>query len=248
MAGTKATVPDAKKMTAPSTINSRRHAFADQASFPVSENSVECDCFNKSLQDLVACLRRSNTRWVSIDCLGRIWISESKESKIRTTVVVSFSEYPDRADELRRDLQMAMKDNGLPVELIRGKVTRYAANPFGVLEPQTPVACGSSCAPHGVLGAGTLGGFITIDGDLDPNAVYAVTNHHVVVEDEENEEKIPWATEMNIESHLGLTEQQCEDLADLDLDKYDRGGIHDILTHSKPLKRRKYMSERYDMT
>ncbi|KAI8670012.1 hypothetical protein NCS56_00805000 [Fusarium sp. Ph1] len=98
--------------------------FTNQASFPVSENSIECDIFNRSLQDLVACLRRSNTGWVSIDCPGRIWVSESKERKIRTTVVASFSQYPDRAEELRRDLQMVMKDNDLPVEFIQGRVTR----------------------------------------------------------------------------------------------------------------------------
>ncbi|KAH7235110.1 hypothetical protein B0J15DRAFT_503913 [Fusarium solani] len=225
----------------------RMQESTSQTSFPVSENSIECDCFNESLQDIVACLGRSNTGWVSIDCLGRRWISESKESKIRTTMVVSFSEFPDRAEELRRDLQMAMKDNGLPVEFVQGKVTRYVANPFGVLEPQTPLVCGSSCAPHGDQGGGTIGGFITIDGDPDPNAVYAVTNHHVVVEDDYDEEKIPWTTEQYIESHLGLTEQQCEDLADLGLDRYDRSGIHAILScldSLKPTPQRTYGDDR----
>ncbi|KAJ4186908.1 hypothetical protein NW755_007641 [Fusarium falciforme] len=193
--------------------------FTNQASFPVSEKSIECGCFNESLQDLVACLGRSNTGWISIDCLGRRWTSESKESKIRTTVVVGFSELPDRAEELRRNLRMVMKDNGLPVEFIQGRIAKYVTNPFGLLEPEAPLVCGSSCAPHGVPVAGTVGGFITIDGDPDPAAVYAVTNHHVVVKGDDNNEKIPWTTEQNIESHLGLTEQQCEDLADLGLDR-----------------------------
>ncbi|RSM02038.1 hypothetical protein CEP52_008191 [Fusarium oligoseptatum] len=169
-------------------------AITAQANFPVSENSVECARFNKSLEDLVIRLEQSDTEWVSIDCLGRRWISESKEAKIRTTVVVSFSQYPDRAEELRRDLQRAMKDNKLPIEFIRGRVARYVANLFGLREPQAPLVCGSSCAPHGVEGAGTVGGFITIEGDPDRDAVYAVTNHHVIAEDNKDKEKIPWTT------------------------------------------------------
>ncbi|KAL2683254.1 hypothetical protein Neosp_007722 [[Neocosmospora] mangrovei] len=193
--------------------------FTTQASFPVSERSVECHCFNESLQDLVTCLTRSNTKCISIDCLGRRWISERKESRIRTTVVVSFSAFPDRAEELRRDLRMAMKGNGLPVEFIKGRVTGYVTDPFGVRKQQHPLVCGSSCGPHGVSAAGTVGGFITIDGDPNQAAVYAVTNHHVVAEEDEEEEEISWTTEQNIETHLGLTEQQSEDLADLGLNK-----------------------------
>ncbi|RSL46163.1 hypothetical protein CEP53_010441 [Fusarium sp. AF-6] len=102
-----------------------RHGLTNQASCPVSENSVECHRFNKSLPSLIECLGRSNTKRVSIDCLGRRWSLENKQSKIRTTVVISFSQYPDRAEELKRDLQMAMKDNGLPIEFIQGKVTRH---------------------------------------------------------------------------------------------------------------------------
>ncbi|KPM35922.1 hypothetical protein AK830_g10648 [Neonectria ditissima] len=196
-----------------------RRAITNQASFPASENSVECASYNHSLSDLISCLRRSNTEWVSIDCLGRKWALDSKELKIRTTVVVTFSRYPDRAEDLRRDLRMAIRGSGLPIEFIEGRVVSYGTNPFGLLEPQIPLICGSSCVAHGVSGAGTVGGFVTIAGDPDPNAVYAVTNHHVVTEEEDDPNEIPWTTEQNIESHLGLTEQQSEDLADLNLNR-----------------------------
>jgi hypothetical protein len=173
-----------------------------QRNFPVSEKSVESQIFIECLSGFIKALQQTDTKWQTIDCLGRIWPSKDSKLTIRTTVVVAFSPMPDEDEmaRLKTTLERIMGDEKLRVEFIQGHVTSlHGQNNLDIREPQSPLVCGASCAPKGKGWTGTIGGFITITGDPDKGAIYAVTNHHVV-EDQPNEdykEPIAWLS-MNL--------------------------------------------------
>jgi len=168
----------------------------EQRNFPVSEKSVESQIFIECLSGFIKALQQTDTKWQTIDCLGRIWPSKDSKLTIRTTVVVAFFPMPDEDEmaRLKTTLEGIMGDEKLRVEFVQGRVTSlYDQNSLELREPQSPLVCGASCAPKGKGWTGTIGGFITITGDPDKGAVYAVTNHHVVEDEPFRDYKQPIA-------------------------------------------------------
>ncbi|KAL6365552.1 hypothetical protein LRP88_01549 [Fusarium phalaenopsidis] len=76
-----------------------------QTEFPASEDSIE-DAF---IQELEACLDRSGFKWVYLST-----------AMIKNTLVVGFLQYPDRnkAEDLKRELRMAMKGRELLIKFV----------------------------------------------------------------------------------------------------------------------------------
>ncbi|KAH7087066.1 hypothetical protein FB567DRAFT_629102 [Paraphoma chrysanthemicola] len=171
--------------------------------FPVSEKSVESHTYTECLSRFVSALEQNRTEWQSIDCLGRNWLLDDGKSKIRTTVVIAFSPMPNEEERVRlkTTLENIMGDVKLCIEFIERRVTDlYGDHYLAMREPQSPLVCGASGAPGGKNWSGTIGGFITITGDPDSGAVYAVTNHHVVKNNRDSnyQEPIVWPSRNRI--------------------------------------------------
>ncbi|KAH9869059.1 hypothetical protein J1614_008136 [Plenodomus biglobosus] len=171
--------------------------------YPVSENSTESRTYEKHLPKFVEALEEADTKWQSINCFGRIRKSAGGRWSIKTTVVITFSPMPDeeRTARLKTTLKNIMGDIELPIEFIQGRVARFHSYHYldSFYEPQSPLVCGASCAPKGMKWSGTIGGFVTITGDPDNGAVYAVTNHHVVKENDIDFKKsIQWPAQLRI--------------------------------------------------
>jgi len=155
-------------------------------SFPISPHSKECEAFEQSLSRIITKLEDMNLEWNTIECVGRR--SKKEDKKIRSTVVIGMSELPASQDELEKEIQSVMVKPMLPVEMVIGSLVEESHFKFNGL--QRPLVCGSSCGVIGRSGSGTIGSFVQIEGDPDPNAIYAVTNHHVISGDRMS---IPWA-------------------------------------------------------
>jgi hypothetical protein len=168
-------------------------------SFPISPHSKECEAFGQSLSRIITKLKDMKLEWNTIECVGRR--SKKEHKKIRSTVVIGMSELPANQDELEKEIQSVMVKQKLPVEMVIGRLVEESHFKFNDL--QRPLVCGGSCGVIGRSGSGTIGGFVQIDGDPDPNAIYAVTNHHVISGDSQS---IPWANHEKVAAHLGIPE------------------------------------------
>lgn len=177
-------------------------------SFPVSERSKESSAFNDYFPKILAYLRTKQIEWESVECVGRL----SSEKKIQTTVLTGFSKLPDSESRnaIEQGLKSVMTRLPLPIEFVEGGFIEESH--FGFMERQNPLVCGISCGSKDMGGSGSIGGFVTIKGDPDPEAIYAVTCHHVISGDEKG---IPWARHDDLAEHLGIDVRIQRDLGDL---------------------------------
>lgn len=192
-------------------------------SFPVSEHSEEAHTFENDFKRILACLRTNNIDWQSVECVGRV--TESKS--IKTTVLIGLSQTPDAAEKLRLEglLQPKMGCPKLRLEFVEGCFEEES--PFGFKEQKRPLVCGISCGKLGGSSTGTIGGYITIKGDPDRDAVYAITCHHVLSKEST---AIPWLTTKDPDM-LPISESVRRDLTvldneeswtNMDLDKFNK--------------------------
>ncbi|KAK4207011.1 hypothetical protein QBC37DRAFT_104880 [Rhypophila decipiens] len=204
--------------------------YAD-LSFPVSENSMECKLFQAHHEGILSRLNdEKSLHWRSVECLGRVL--NGKE--IRTTVVITCRA---RLEEKReRDLIDSLQALGqntaksmakFPFVFVKGKITRCLdrqPDRLAFMDKQHPLVCGASCGTYiGRNGTGTIGGFVTIEGDPDEGAVYAITNHHVAVPD--SRDPVPWmgfgtADDLlrwhsDVPTELGARQESLSELLDI---------------------------------
>ncbi|KAF5257177.1 hypothetical protein FOXYS1_12312 [Fusarium oxysporum] len=202
-----------------------------EMSFPISEDSKESRAFKEHLPNILSHLRNKKIKWQSIECVGRLHDSGGGDMEIRSTVVIGVSKLTEDTQTLQQDLQSAITTLTLPVEVVEGGFVRLSY--FGFRQLQRPLVCGASCGTVERGATGTIGGFVTIKGDPDPDAIYAVTNHHVLSKERE---PIPWVNEVNLAAHLGISVVAQDDLKALcgesvmDLGRNEINQILDLLT------------------
>lgn len=187
-------------------------------SFPASEKSKEISAFKHAFGEILSCLKQKEINWESVECVGRL----SDEKKIRTTVLIGLSYGPEDEEQqtLKRDLEAAMgsviSEPLLPIEFVKGGFVEESH--FGFKEVQHSLVCGSSWGISGRPSSGTIGGFITIKGDPDADAVYAVTCHHVI-----SGESIEWPDDEDYTKRLGTDMHLLEDFRELGGDRLLNG-------------------------
>ncbi|KAK3936953.1 hypothetical protein QBC46DRAFT_411574 [Diplogelasinospora grovesii] len=180
-------------------LKSLRNPFS--AIFPVSEDSVEFAVFREDFADMVRVLNRfMPIQWSCITCVGMVHGLGAADFKIRTTV---------------RSRSAVCKGTRMKM---RPRTDMWGGD--------DPLVSGSSCEVWGAEGTGTIGGFIRIEDDPDKDAVYAVTNHHVI---SNNHSPIPWQGFKSLEQTLQIPEQISKSLAILGLKSTGRDGIFNIL-------------------
>jgi hypothetical protein len=136
----------------------------------------------------MAYLKEKNVPWQSVSCLGRVSRSLDDKKKIRSTVVIGATTLDGTPEGLSipdivRGIQKA-SGLELPIEFVKG--TNELESHFGFKELTNPLVCGASCGNVGKeTSSGTIGGFITIEGDPEGDVVYALSNHHVFVGNEQ---------------------------------------------------------------
>lgn len=192
----------------------KQHGSHSELSFPISEKSIECKLFRAHRDAIVSKLNEErHLDWCSVECFGRVY-----SDRIRSAVVVTCRHRLERSQEKRltKSLQHLFKNKekesgaagkeltDFPFEFIEGEIIE---DHIDFKEKQDPLVCGASCSVYAGRSSGTFGGFITIDGDPDKGAVYAVTNHHVVAT---NRAAIPWmgcgSADTLLDWHTGVPE------------------------------------------
>ncbi|KAI9835814.1 MAG: hypothetical protein M1837_003586 [Sclerophora amabilis] len=157
--------------------------------FPIPPSDPFVNLWETRMEQAVMTTLVNDKQWASVDVIRR---GHRRKSEDNAIVILVHFQYPTADDKLRsywenitRITETYNCSDDVKVEVCEGVLSRHATQDDynGLLSP------GRSIGRVGLEQSGTLGGFVKLIKDGADQGIYAMTCHHVVVDEDNKAEK-----------------------------------------------------------